>query len=287
VTSDRYQVQLSNVIGTIVYILILIPVAIAALNALNIPAISEPAAEMLTGLLAALPAIFGALVLIGIAYIVARLLGNFVSGILANLGFDRLFTRLGIYRDTYMPETPTSPRAEEPVSASMENRLRRLTPSRIAGGLVTIAILLFAVMEAADMLNFNWLAMMISQFIIVAGQVLVGLIIFGLGLYLANLADRMIRDSGTSQSYLLAPAARIAILIFAGALALREMGIAESIVNLAFGLLLGAIAVAIALAFGLGGRDIAARQLERWRQDLQSGPPRTLGTGEPSEQPLE
>jgi hypothetical protein len=53
-------------------------------------------------------------------------------------------------------------------------------------------------------------------------------------------------------------------------MALREMGLANEIVNLAFGLLLGAIAVAVALAFGLGGRDIAGRELESWLESLKS-----------------
>jgi hypothetical protein len=193
---------------------------------------------------------------------------------------------LGLYRDTFVPETPTNPRVDEPAAASVERRLRRLTPSRIAGGLVTIAILLFAVMEAADMLNFDWLAMMISQFIVVAGQVLVGLVIFGFGLYLANLADQLIRDSGTRQAYILAPAARIAILIFAGALALREMGIAESIVNLAFGLLLEAIAwrsPSIRSGRSATSRPAAGTLAPGSRRALRL----RLGAGEPSEQPLE
>jgi hypothetical protein len=168
----------------------------------------------------------------------------------------------------------------------------RLTPSEIAGYLVTVAIMLFALMEAADLLGFEELSLLVSGFIVAAGQVLFGLLIFALGLYFSYLAYQVIRDSGVSQSHILGAAARIAIIIFASALALREMGIAESIVNLAFGLLLGAVAVAIALAFGLGGREIAARQLERWRQDLQrsqgpgGGEPLT-GPSIPREPPLE
>ena len=58
--------------------------------------------------------------------------------------------------------------------------------------------------------------------------------------------------------------ARLAIIVFVGAMALQQMGIAASIVNLAFGLLLGAIAVAMAISFGLGGRDVASEQLRDW-----------------------
>jgi hypothetical protein len=73
------------------------------------------------------------------------------------------------------------------------------------------------------------------------------------------------------QSALLASVARVAILVLVGAMALRQMGIANEIVNLAFGLLVGAIAVAAALAFGLGSRDLAGRQMERWVSDADAG----------------
>jgi hypothetical protein len=74
----------------------------------------------------------------------------------------------------------------------------------------------------------------------------------------------LIASSGTRQARLLGQAARIAIIAFVAALALQQMGIGSDIVNLAFGLLLGAIAVGIALAFGLGGREIAADQIREW-----------------------
>ncbi|HEX6303359.1 MAG TPA: mechanosensitive ion channel [Anaerolineales bacterium] len=267
------QQRLSSVIGTIVYVLILIPVAIAALNALDIPAISQPAAGMLTTLLNALPAIFGAFLLLGLAYFVARLVGSFVAGILTNLGFDNLFTWLGIRAESFRTTPRTYPGVEgSSTSEPEEYTSGRLTPSEIVGYLTTIAIMLFAVMEASNLLGFEILAVLISQFVIAAGSVLVGLLIFALGLYFSSLAERVIRGADISQADILAPVARVAIIVFASALALREMGIAESIVNLAFGLILGAVAVAVALAFGLGGRDVAARQLNQWHRELQESP---------------
>ena len=98
----------------------------------------------------------------------------------------------------------------------------------------------------------------------IAGQVLIGIVVFGIGLYLANLAFKLILSSGTSQSRLLAQSARVAIITLVGAMALNRMGIAPNIVNLAFGLILGGIAVAIALAFGLGGREVAREELKSW-----------------------
>jgi uncharacterized membrane protein len=56
-------------------------------------------------------------------------------------------------------------------------------------------------------------------------------------------------------------------------MALQQMGLADEIISLAFGLLFGAIAVAAAIAFGLGGRDIAARQLDEWHGTIKTEKP--------------
>lgn len=107
------------------------------------------------------------------------------------------------------------------------------------------------------------------MFLNLLGQILLGLIIFAVGLWLANLAANVIQETGSQWANILAPAARVAILVLAGAMALRQMGLAPEIVNLAFGLMLGAIAVAAALAFGLGGREEAADVLRNWRARVQ------------------
>lgn len=238
---------LSGIIGTVIYVLILLPVAIAALNTLNIPAVSEPAAAMLTTILNAFPAIFGALLLLALAYLAARVVGSFVTNVLTGLGFNNVLTWLGL--DGQMQEEGS-------------------TPSEIVGLLATIAVMLFAVIEAANLLGFTILAGLVSEFLVAAWQVLLGIVIFGLGLYLAALARRVVRNTGGDQAHVLAPASYVAIVVFSGALALRQMGIAQDIVNLAFGLLLGAVAVAAALAFGLGARDAAGHQVERWLEQL-------------------
>ena len=98
----------------------------------------------------------------------------------------------------------------------------------------------------------------------ILGRILAGLVVFAIGLFLANLAFSIISSSGNSQARVLAQVARIAIIALVSAMALQQIGVAPDIVNLAFGLLFGAIAVAIALAFGLGGRDVAQEQVREW-----------------------
>jgi len=144
------------------------------------------------------------------------------------------------------------------------------TPSAIAGSLALLAILFFAVLEASRLLGFEVMATLVSEFIVFAGHILTGLIIFALGLALANAVSGALAATETSQASFLGIAAKVAILVLAGAMALRQMGLANEIINIAFGMLLGAVAIAVAIAFGIGGRDIAAAELDRWVRSLKS-----------------
>jgi len=258
--------SLSWIMGSIVYVLILIPTAISALEALGISAISQPAIAMLDTALSALPRIFTATLILIIAYVIGRFVGELVTHVLTGMGFNNLFAWLGLQIPRSQPtdtpsassETSASPTGPSPLSTSKQ------TPSEVVGAIVLVAILLFATVAAVDILNITALTTLVSGIIVIAGRILAGVVVFGIGLYLANLAYTLIAGAGNRQANILGQAARISILIFAGAMALQQMGVAPDIVNLAFGLLLGAVAVAIALAFGLGGRDIAAEQIREW-----------------------
>ncbi len=236
--------KLSVVLGLVVYVLVFIPVLVAALNALQLEAITRPASEMLNTILGALPNIFAAALVLLIAFFVGRIVSSLVANLLSGLGFNGIFKKLGLIKE----EIPEGQK----------------TPSGIVGYLVLVAVMLFATIEAARLLGFALLADLVSQFIVFAGNVILGVIIFGAGLFLANLAARAIQSSSARQARFLALAAQAAILVLAGAMALRQMGLASDIINLAFGLLLGAVAIAVAIAFGIGGKDIAARQLQSW-----------------------
>ena len=247
--------SLSNIIGTIVYILILIPVAIASLNALKIEAISAPAIVMLQQVLNTLPSIFTAAGILIVAYFLGRFVSELVTTILTSLGFNNIFTVLGL----------TSIRrqviyAEDPTTIVTLTR----TPSEVAGIVVLVGIMLFATVAAVNILNIPALTTLVTGIIVILGRILAGLVVFAIGLFLANLAFSIISSSGNSQARVLAQVARIAIIALVSAMALQQIGVAPDIVNLAFGLLFGAIAVAIALAFGLGGRDVAQEQVREW-----------------------
>ena len=243
---------LSAMVGLIVYVLILVPVLIGALDALSLEAITRPTSNMLNTILETLPNIFAASLILLVAYITGKLVETLVANLLGGIGFDAILVRLGLGR-----------------TSSAGQR----TPSGVVGYLVFVAIMLVAATEAARQLGFLVLADLITRFMVFAGEVILGLVILAIGLYLANVAASVIETSSAAHARLLAIAARVSIIVLAGAMALRQMGVASDIINLAFGLLLGAIAVAVALAVGLGGRDIAARELNEVIESIKAKRP--------------
>ncbi|MBU1055168.1 MAG: mechanosensitive ion channel [Proteobacteria bacterium] len=244
--SNRIKVtSLSKMIALIVYILILIPVMIAALNALALDSITQPASNMLNLFMGALPAIFAAVLVITIAYVVGKVVSGFITELMTGIGFNSILFQMGI--------------GKEPEKG-------KRTLSEIAGYLVLITIMLIAVFEASDLIGFKSLSYLMEELVVFGGHILLGLIIIVIGLYLANVASKAIQASGTAQAGLMSVVARVAILILSGSIAIRHMGLANEIIHLAFGLILGAMAVAAAIAFGIGGRDVAARKLEEWTE---------------------
>lgn len=238
---------LSNVFGVLVYVLVLIPVAVGALNALELEAITTPASSMLQKFLLALPAILGGALVVFLAYVAGRLLSGVVRALLEGGGFDNILTRIGLTK-------PVNPSA---------------SPSRVVGGLVMLAVLFFGAIEGSRLLGFETLAAIITDIATLGGQILLGLAVFGFGLFFGQLADGAIRSSGIAQAKTLASAARGAILVLAGAMGLQQMGIGEEIIELTFAFGLGGVAIAGALAFGLGGRDAAAKTIENLKKSMR------------------
>ncbi len=126
--------------------------------------------------------------------------------------------------------------------------------------------MLFASVEAARQLGFEQFGELVTTFIQFGGNVLLGSVILMVGFWLSNLAFNAIDQAAGSKSSGLARIARMAILGLVLAMGLRAMGIADDIVNLAFALVLGALAV----AFGLGGREAAGELAKQWLADYRN-----------------
>jgi Conserved TM helix len=240
------RASLARAAGVLVYALIIIPVAIAALQVLGIQAISDPAIAMLNQILAAIPRVLAAALWIGIAFVAARFLKTIIEAILPPTGFDDAVRSTGVL----------------PAAAF---------PSRIVANIAMIAIILAASIEAARQLGGDQIAIFLAQVTALGGKVIFGTLIIVVGIFLARIVAKLV-GSGTGEGGYAQALVRYAIIALFTAIGLTFMGLADEIVMLAFGLILGSAAVACALAFGLGGRDAAARIVERWADEAGSPP---------------
>lgn len=229
--------DLLKILKRIVFLLIFIPILIAALDSLQIDIISKPAKELLENLMLAVPKILASAIIIAIAYLGGRYLIAIIAEFLQNLGVDKFSEKVGI--------------------SKLIGEKNSLT--KIICNIVFFYLMFGAIISAAEKLEFTGISLVLNQVLLTTGQIIFGLIILMVGNLVANFIEQNFTNDENKG---LMKIAKFAILgLFVG-IALKSMGIADSIVNMAFGLTLGAIAVAVALSFGLGGREAAGVQMD-------------------------
>lgn len=262
----------STAVGTLVFVLVLIPITIAALEQLGIESLTVPAVAVLSTVFDAIPRILAAAIVLAIGWFIGRWVSGIIERILPATGFDRsISSALALTRPEVQPEprTAAAPYAGDvtPATAAAMGGTPAappLTPSRVVGKGVMIAIVAFTAVEAARLLQLANLAGTVEEILGLAGRVIVGGVIITTGVLIADILARLI-DRGTAGADRFASTlVRWATIALSTAMGLRFMGIADDIVLLAFGLILGAAAVASALAFGLGGRDAAGQVAQVW-----------------------
>jgi hypothetical protein len=237
-TPGATRASLARAAGILVFALIIIPVAIAALQVLGIEAIAGPATLMLNEILAAIPNVLFAALWIGIAFIAARFLKTFIEAILPPTGVDDAIRSTGVL----------------PTNASA---------SRIFANIVMVAIVIGASIEALRRVGGDDIAIFLAQVTALGSKVIFGTLIIVAGIFLSNVIARLV-GSGTGEGGFAQTIVRYAIIALFTAIGLTFMGLADQIVMMAFGLILGSAAIATALAFGLGGRDAAGRIADHW-----------------------
>lgn len=248
--AEERAVGLSSAIAWIVYALIAIPAVIAGIDVLGISAISTPTTLMLNEVLNALPRIVAAGVVLVIVFFIARFVTKLLEKILPQTGIDAYVQKFGVL---------------EPKSES------GLTATKAISSLVGIAIMLFGVVEATKLLNFNVLSDFVEIVLEQGGQILFGTLIIAFGFIFANIVEKILDAAGTGLSDDLARIVKYVIMGLAVILGLSRMGLDPSggmfILDVAEYLVL-AVAVALgvggALAFGLGGKEWAGKKLETW-----------------------
>lgn len=228
----------TKIIKQLVFLFIFIPILISALDALQLKAISEPATMMLGELIGAIPNIIAAAIILAVFYIVGKYVTNILSQLLKNLGADQWSNKLGLDK---ILGTKTS-------------------LSNLVGNVAFFFIVFTGLISALEKLDFVRMSEVLRDIFEMTGQIFFGLVILAIGNMISIVASKAIAQS--ENGTFLSSIARVAVLGLFLAISLRAMGIANDIVELAFGLTLGSIAVAIALSFGLGGREAAGKQME-------------------------
>ncbi len=229
---------LSALLGTVVYVIIMVTVIGQALAALNLDVLTNISEQILGSVTGVILSVLGAVIVLGIAYYVAKFIADVTSNLLAGIGINRLPAALGF---------------KTAEGASLSN---------VVGYVVLVAVMLFAVQGTAESIGLTSIAAVVVSLIALGGNVLLGIAIFMVGIYLANVASNVITTAGGEDASFLANITRWAILIFVAGIALTQAGVtlAANVIQI----LLIAIGAAAALAFGLGGRDVAAKQLDKW-----------------------
>lgn len=233
-----FEGKLSSVIANIVYVLVLIPVFSASLNYLGLDIIISPVISMLNILFNYVPNLVGVALVLVVAMYFGRIIENIITNLLIGLKFDSYLEKAGL--------------------KTIENNY-----SKLVGKFSKILIIYFAIIQSIEILNFGSLQDLSLRLTVLLGDILLGVIVIAIGIVIANYAAKIIKNTSLVNKDQIASIAKIAIIVFVGAMGLRQMGIANEIINLAFGFTVGALAVAFAIAFGIGGKDLAKEKLQK------------------------
>ncbi|PKG52773.1 MULTISPECIES: mechanosensitive ion channel [Olleya] len=229
------NINLVKILKQVVFILIFIPLLISALNILNIETISEPATQMLSTFFAAIPKILLAAIILIVFVVAAKFISALLKDLLKSMNLDSTLEKM-----------------------NMKSLFGNTNVATAISKIVYVFIILFGLVTALEKLEFSQLTSIVDTVISYGGRILFGIVIITLGMWLANLLTSTIAKGN---NVFVTSIIKIAIIAIFLAIGLRSMGIADEIVNLAFGITLGTVALTVVLSFGLGGREAAGKQM--------------------------
>lgn len=204
-----------------------------------------------------IPALFGAAVVLTLGYLLARLAQRTVQRLLRRVHLNETLARGGV--------TPPLDPSGIP-----------LTPTRVVANVVFWFILFTAMLIAADTLGIDYLGQAFSELVSYVPSVIAAVVIIILGIVLGDLVAALIAASASALSgaTILARVGKGGVVLLAVFMSLQELGVATGIVTTAFAIIFGAIALALALSFGLGNRELAGevtrRAYEQWRSEREA-----------------
>ena len=213
--------------------------------------IVEPIRQMLTRIMAYLPVLLGALVILIVGWLVAKAIRRIVDWLLKTVRFDTLADKTGI-------------------SEVLRKGDFKITTRGVVSGLVYWLIIIMVLVMAVDALGLPKASDVLASLFAYIPKVIAALLVLVVAMFLASFVSGIVRmaagNAKLPKPELLAGISRWAIIIFAVTIALEQLGIAPLLVTATFNIILGGIVLALALAFGLGGKDAAAKYLEELKK---------------------
>ncbi len=234
--------KLSNTLAYIVYVLILIPMIIMALHVLNISVISDPAINMLNTIFDFIPNILVALIIILLGCMIGKFVGQIVTQLIASAGLDAKLSKL------------------------IEGKNEKFCLSKVVGTICYAVVVIFFVVESFSVLHLSVLTEIGVVVIAYLPYVLSAFLIFAICYFAGTLAEKTLKKNGFTAYAVIA---KVAIFTVGAFMVLNQLGIATEIVNAAFILVLAALAVAFAIAFGIGGREFASNTLKKLEEKAE------------------
>lgn len=202
---------------------------------------TQPFEDAFGKLLGFIPNLLGGLVILAIGYFVAKVLGKLVGKLLGKVGFDQWMERAG-------------------VSGILQRSGTGLTASAMLGKVVFWFVFLISFTMFASALGVPEISNFMSDMLAYIPRIFAAIVVVCLAALFANFLAAIIR--GATGNETLAKVGKYAILVYAAFAALTQLGIAVQLTGNTLLIVLGGAALALGLAFGLGGREMAAHALQ-------------------------
>ena len=231
--------SLSKSAGILAAAVVTITAAATAIGIWDIPGVSGPVSELLNTILSYIPRIIGAAIILGIFVFIGRFVSNLAKSTLPALGVDNSLSSL----------------------ASLDGETSSFVPSNVIANIGFIGIALMGLTAAMKALGIPELTNVFNTLLEVGGRVVLGAVIIGAGLFIANFVSKIVTQTSGDLAGKIIKYATMLIVTFMG---LETMQLGEGIVDTTFKYGVGAAAVAGAVAFGLGGREWAGKKLQDW-----------------------
>lgn len=235
--------SLARSLGGLVAAIVTIIFAVTAIGIWDIPGVSEPVSNVLNIILGYIPRIIGAAVILGVFVFIGRFVSNLAKSTLPALGVDKSLSTV----------------------ASLDGEGSTVVPSNIIATVGFVGIVLMGLTAAMKALGIPELTNVFNTLLEVGGRVVLGAVIIGAGLFIANFVSQLVTQTSGALAGKIIKYATMIIVTFMG---LETMQLGEGIVDTAFRYSVMAAAVAAgvggAIAFGLGGREWAAKKLQEW-----------------------